>query len=205
MQPDTPHLDESTSANPTLSPGPVQDQESLLRIIIEPDHIREGRIQPSAVQLRDLTQRGLSVYRRAYANKQAVGTDIEALLTRTTAAGRRRLEGLANFSTEAVRALTVQEQQVFVVIDTALPENRGPRLNLPGNPTGEPQRGQRTEGAPSRTDGKPVNPGPGISTRVRRSRNPGRTRNHAANQLSPDQGPRRQVPTTASSTAPSPR
>ena len=124
MQPDTPHLDESTSANPALSPGPVQNQETLLRIIIEPDHIREGRIQPSAVQLRDLTQRGLSVYRRAYANKQAVGADIEALLTRTTAAGRRRLEGLANFSTEAVRALTVQEQQAFVVIDTALPQNR---------------------------------------------------------------------------------
>ena len=124
MQPDTPHLDESTSASPGLSPGPVQDQETLLRIIIEPDHIREGRIQPSAVQLRDLTQRGLSVYREEYVTKQAVEADIQALLGRTTAAGRRRLEGLASFNTRAVRALAIQERQVFVVIDTALPNNR---------------------------------------------------------------------------------
>ena len=124
MQPHIPHLDESTSASPALSPGPVQDQETLLRIIMEPDHIREGRIQPSAVQLRDLTQRGLSVYRRDYAAKQAVEADIQALLGRTTTAGRRRLEGLASFNTGAVRAFSTQERQAFVVIDTALPNNR---------------------------------------------------------------------------------
>ena len=123
MQPHIPHLDESASASPALSPGTVQGQETLLRIIIEPDHIREGRIQPSAVQLRDLTQRGLSVYRREYAAKQAVEADVRALLGRTTAAGRRRLEGLASFNTRAVRALVIQERQAFVIIDTALPNN----------------------------------------------------------------------------------
>ena len=92
MQQHIPHLDESTSASPALSPGPVQDQETLLRIIIEPDHISEGRIQPSAVQLRDLTQRGLSVHRREYTTKQEVGTAAQAMADRTTAADSRRLE-----------------------------------------------------------------------------------------------------------------
>ena len=124
MQPHVPHLDESTSANPALSPGPVQDQETLLRIIVEPDHIREGRIQPSAVQLRDLTHRGLSVYRKEYTTKQAVTADIQVLLLRTADAGRRRLEGLASLNTGAVRTLVIHERPVFVVIDTALPNNR---------------------------------------------------------------------------------
>ena len=34
------NLDESTSANPALSPGPVQDRETLLRITIEFHDIR---------------------------------------------------------------------------------------------------------------------------------------------------------------------
>ena len=55
MQQEPPHLDESTSASPGISPGPVQDQETLLRAIIDPDHIHQGKIRPSAVQLKDLT------------------------------------------------------------------------------------------------------------------------------------------------------
>ena len=123
MQQHIPHLDESTSANPTMSPGPVRDQETLLRIIIEPDHIREGRIQPSAVQLRDLTNRGLSVHRKEYTTRNAVDAVAQALLGRPTAAGRRSLEGLASFNTGAVRAIGIQDRQAFVVIDTALPNN----------------------------------------------------------------------------------
>ena len=124
MQQHIPHLDESTSASPALSPGTVQDQEALLRIIIEPDHISQGRIQPSAVQLRDLTQRGLSVHRREYTTRREVRTAAQAMADRTTAAGRRRLEGLASFTAGAVRAIRNQERQAFVVIDTALPDNR---------------------------------------------------------------------------------
>ena len=123
MQQHVPHLDESISASPALSPGPVQDQENLLRIIIEPDHISEGRIQPSAVQLRGLTQRVLPVHCRAYTNEQEIRTAAQALADRTTAAGRRRLEGLASFTAGAVRDITNLERQAFLVIDTALPDN----------------------------------------------------------------------------------
>ena len=124
MQEQPPHLNESTSASPALSPGPVQDQETLLRIIIDPDHIKDGRIQPSAIQLRDLTQRGLSVHRREYASRQEIQRIVQAMLGRTTTAGTRRLEGLAIFTTGAVRAIRNQDQQAFVVIDTAETENR---------------------------------------------------------------------------------
>ena len=80
-------LDESTGAIPALSPGPVQDQETLLRIIIEPDHINEGRIQPSAVQLRDLTQRGLSVHRREYTTEQEIRTAAQLGFTISSGVG----------------------------------------------------------------------------------------------------------------------
>ena len=46
-------------------------------------------------------------------------------------------------------------------------EQQGPRLNLPGKPTGKPEPGQRTEGAPPHTDGKHSNPGTGVSTGMR--------------------------------------
>ena len=87
MRQHVPHLDESISASPALSPRPAQDQENLLRIIIEPDHISEGRRQPSAVQPRDLTQRGLSVHGREYTSEQEIRTAAQALADRTTAAG----------------------------------------------------------------------------------------------------------------------
>ena len=124
MQQQPPHLDESTSASPALSPGPVQDQETLLRIIIDPDHTTEGRIQPPAIQLRDLTQRGLSVHRRGYATRQEVERIVQAMLGRTITRGAQKLEGLAIFTAGAVRAIRDQDRQAFVAIDTAETENR---------------------------------------------------------------------------------
>ncbi len=91
MQQKPPHLDESTSASPGLSPSPVQDREALLRPIVDPDHIHQGRIQPSAVQLKDLTQRGLSVQQREHSNRQELKAVIHPMLDRRTAAGKSSL------------------------------------------------------------------------------------------------------------------
>ena len=118
------HTDESTSASPGISPSPVQDHEILLRAIIDPDHIKEGRVQPSAVPLRDLKQSGLSVQRKEHSTRQELEAIIQPMLARTTAAGPRRLESLALFTAGAVRSIRNQGQQVFVVIDTAQPGNR---------------------------------------------------------------------------------
>ena len=124
MQRQPPHLDESTSASPGLSPGTVQDQETLLRIVIDPDHFTGGRIQPSAIQIRDLTQRGLSVHRREHTSRQEIKRAIHTMLGRTTATGFRTVEGLASFTAAAVREIRNGERQIFVVIDTAQPDNR---------------------------------------------------------------------------------
>ena len=124
MENQSPHLDESTSAIPELSPGPVQNRETLLRMILDPDHITEGRIQPSAIQLRDLTQRGLSVHRREYTTAREVERAAQTLIGRATAGATRQLEGLASFTAGAVRIIRAQEGQAFVVIDTPQPENR---------------------------------------------------------------------------------
>ena len=123
MQQLVPHLDESISAGPALSPGPVQDQENLLRIIIEPDTSAKGEYSHRLFNSGDLTQRGLSVHRKEYTNEQEIRTAAQALADRTTAAGRRRLEGLASFTAEAVNDITNLERQAFLVIDTALPDN----------------------------------------------------------------------------------
>ena len=123
MQSQPAHRDESTTAIPGLSPGPVQNRETLLRIIIDPDHITDGRIQPSAVQLRDLTERGLSIHRRQHTTRQEVERVVQAMLARITTTGTRRLQGLAIFTAGAVRAIRYDERLAFVVIDTAQPDN----------------------------------------------------------------------------------
>ena len=124
MQQRPPHTDESTSASPGISPGPVPDHEILLRAIIDPDHIHQGRIQPSAVPLQDLKQRGLSIQRREHSTRQELEAVIRPMLAKTTVAGVRRLESLAIFTTAAVRDIRNQGRQAFVVIDTAQPDNR---------------------------------------------------------------------------------
>ena len=46
------------------------------------------------------------------------------MLGRSITSGTRRLEGLATFNAGTVRAITNQEHQAFVVIDTAGPDSR---------------------------------------------------------------------------------
>ena len=167
MQQHVPHLDESISASPALSPETEsKTRKTLLRIIIEPDHISEGRIQPSAVQLRDLTQRGLSVHRREYTTEQEMKTAAQALTERTTAAGRRRLEGLSSFTAGAVRGIRNLELQAFVVIDTSPAGQHGPRFHISGKSTDEPEPSKRDEGAIAPTDGQQTHTGTGVCREV---------------------------------------
>ena len=144
MQHQPPHLDESTSASPALSPGPVQDQEALLRIIIDPDHTMEGRIQPSAIQLRDLTQRGLSVHRRGYATRQEVERIVQAMLGRTITRGARRLEGLATKLSQRDERATAQPDDRQAYLGTGIhrgmkrtktPESRATGQHPPQTPS----------------------------------------------------------------------
>ncbi len=116
-----PHLDETISAASDVSPGVVLDNEQLLRSLFNPDHIKDGVLQVAAIPLRDLQSRGFSVNRLSHVTPQFVNEGINRLL-----AGRPRYsEGVARFSAQTVRSIQVDGRQIFVVIDTAFPDNIG--------------------------------------------------------------------------------
>ena len=120
-----PHLDETVSAAPDVSPGVVWDDEMLLRALFNPDHIKDGVLQVAAISLRDLQSRGFSVNRLSYVTSELVDDGINRLLARRPGGEPRYSEGVARFSAGTVRSIQVDDAQAFVVIDTALPGNVG--------------------------------------------------------------------------------
>lgn len=121
----TPHLDETVSAAPDVSPGIVSDGEQLLRSLFDPDHIKDGVLQVAAIPLRDLQIRGFSVNRLSHVTPEFITDGINRLLARRPGGEPRYSEGVARFSAGAVRSIQDGESQVFVVIDTPSPDNVG--------------------------------------------------------------------------------
>ena len=121
----TPHLDETVSAAPGVSPGVVLDDEQLLRSLFNPDHIKYGVLQVAAIPLQDLQARGFSVNRLSHVTPELIYDAINRLLARRPGGEPRYSEGVARFSAGAVRSIQDGESQVFVVIDTASPDNVG--------------------------------------------------------------------------------
>lgn len=119
------HLDETTTAAPGVSPGIVKDEEQLIREILNPDHVRGSEIQPSAIPLKDLKERGFSVHRLQYVTRKFIEDSINEKLTRPFAEQTRVSEGLALFTARAVREIGDDGNNAFVVIDTAKPSNIG--------------------------------------------------------------------------------
>lgn len=120
-----PHLDETVSAAPGVPPGIVSNGEQLLRSLFNPDHIKDGVLQVAAIPLRDLQARGFSVNRSSHVTPEFVEDGINRLLARQPGGEPRYSEGVARFSAGAVRGIQHGESQVFVVIDTASPDNVG--------------------------------------------------------------------------------
>ena len=103
----------------------MQDDESLIRALINPDHIENGEILARAISLRDLRQRGFSVHRLAHVTEEIVQHSIDRILARSFQGQRRESEGVSVFRVNEVRGLEVDDRQAFVVIDTALQCNHG--------------------------------------------------------------------------------
>ena len=120
-----PHLDETVSAAPGVSRGVVLDDEQLLRSLFNPDHIKDGVLQVAAIPLRDLQERGFSVNRLSHVTPEFITDGINRLLARRPGGESRYSEGVARFSAGAVRSIQDDGSQVFVVIDTASPDNVG--------------------------------------------------------------------------------
>lgn len=120
-----PHLDEDTTAAPGISPGPVAGEEILVREILNPDHVVDGEVQPSAISLTDLRGRGLSVHRLRYVTQKFVEDSIEEKLTRTFQGKLRVAEGVARFTARSIREIRDKDIQAFVIIDSATQSNAG--------------------------------------------------------------------------------
>ncbi len=125
MSPQSLHLDEEKSAAPDISPGVVQGDETLVRALINPDHIQDGKLLVRAIPLTDLRQRGFSVHRLAHVTEEIVQHSIDRILARSFQGQRRESEGVSVFRANEVRGLEVDDRQAFVVIDTALQCNHG--------------------------------------------------------------------------------
>ena len=120
-----PHLDEHVSAAPGLSPGPVEDDELLLRELFNPQHVRNGELLPTAISLKDLRLRGFSVHRMKYVTAEFVKASMEERLSRPRKGEPWKNEGVAKLKALEVRQLRVDDRQAFVVIDMAQQNNRG--------------------------------------------------------------------------------
>ena len=138
----SPHLDETSSAAPDISPGVVEDDEPLLRSVFNPDHVKDGQVQTSAISLKDLQERGFSVNRLRYVTQEFVEESIDRTLARTFQGIGRESEGVACFEARAVRDIR-DGTQVFVVIDTALQDNRGHASIYLANPDVQPSQARR--------------------------------------------------------------
>ena len=142
----TPHLDETSSAEPDISPGVVADDEWLLRSVFNPDHVKDGQIQPSAISLSDLRERGFSVNRLRYVTQEFVEDSISKFLARTFQGTARESEGVAWFEAHVVRDVRDDGTQVFVVIDTALPDNHGHASIYLADPSMKTSQSRRVRG-----------------------------------------------------------
>lgn len=119
------HLDERTSAAPEVSPGVIDDAEQLLREMFNPQHVKNGEVVVTAISLEELRSRGFSVHRMEYVTAEYVKESINERLSRPRTGSNWQDEGVARLQASVVRALRVDDQQAFVVIDTAKEDSRG--------------------------------------------------------------------------------
>lgn len=127
-----PHLDETVSAVPGVSPGVVLNDEILLREVYEPQHVIGGDIQKSAIPVEDLIYRGLSCHRLQHVSRTTVEKSTNRKLSEKTA---WRFVGLAKLKTGHVRSLQYEQERAFVVIDTASKENKSHASIFAAHPT----------------------------------------------------------------------
>jgi hypothetical protein len=110
------------------SPGPIQNKEILLRLVINPLHIdpADGSIKPSLVS--DVKDKGASCQRLGYGTEDEAIQAGRTLATSKNAAAPdkppRSVYGTVKFSVSEIRALVVaSNSRAFGVFDTALPTN----------------------------------------------------------------------------------
>ena len=93
--------------------------------MFNPQHVQNGELVEAAIPVEELRSKGFSVHRMEYVTVEYVKESIKERLSRPRPGTPWRDEGVARLQTSAVRALRVENQKAFVVIDTATQDNRG--------------------------------------------------------------------------------
>jgi hypothetical protein len=107
------------------SPGPVQAQEILIRVVYSPHHVEidTNRLKPTALD--DAANKGLSTDRRAYATFREVQERITKKLNTPNAIEKgHEYKGTVVISCAKARGLTQDGRRLFAVYDTAQEDNR---------------------------------------------------------------------------------
>lgn len=100
------------------SPGIVQNQETLLRAMFQPEHIVDGKVIVTAIALEDLKDRGFSIDRFSCACRTKLESIINQQMTKKP--DRRQACTIARFLCHHVREIHTSEgERAFLVIDTA--------------------------------------------------------------------------------------
>ena len=103
----------------------MADSETLLREVLNPDHVVDGEIKSAAVPLKDLKGRGFSVHRLEYVTQRFVERSISEKLARPFGKEARASEGVAFIAARTVRGVQADGRQAFVIIDTGTQANPG--------------------------------------------------------------------------------
>ena len=112
-------VDDEQVSQSEFSPGSVEDREDLIRIIVSPLHVEKGEIQLKTVafQRSELTDRGVSIERKAFTDPRKLSHSSQKLIAKK----ERSIAGYALVECSGVRAI-VDEMggRIFCVLDTAL-------------------------------------------------------------------------------------
>ena len=112
-------VDDERVSQSEFSPGPIEDREDLIRIIVSPLHVERGeiRLKTAAFQRIELTDRGASIERKAFTDPQKLTHSSQKLITKQD----RSIAGYALVGCSSIRAIMDDiGDRIFCVLDTAL-------------------------------------------------------------------------------------
>ena len=93
--------------------------------MFNPQHVSDGVVVVTAVSLTELRSTGFSVHRKKYVSLEFVKSAVDERLRRPRKVGPWKDEGVAQLIAGDVRSIEGDGDRLFVVIDTAISDNRG--------------------------------------------------------------------------------
>ncbi len=117
--------DEEKSVSPVFSPGPVKNTELLLRVLYQPEHIKNGEAIVTAISLDDLKANGWSVDRKEYIETEILEERIAAQVQRNPET--RKVSFSSELLCNDIRKIfdEVTGEREFLVVDE-IDENESP-------------------------------------------------------------------------------